>query len=108
MDFEQIATGSLKFGGCADYSMAPTISAEYEVGDILYEKKKAQKGVLRKHCIKKVQANSLQESIRYMDTFNAFFAESELITYDEAVALARAAVAQMQDDLENHIINCSD
>lgn len=105
MDYE--ATGSLKFGGCASYKVTIFYSSLYAVGDIVFEKKKAQKGILRKHCIKEVQINSVQETPKYMDTFNAFFGQAELVTYDEAIVLIRAAIAQAEEDLENHVINCN-
>ena len=99
-------TGSISVGGCSEYSFAVTIPASYEVGDILYEKKKAQKGILRKHCIKKVKTRNIYDAVLYVDTFNSIFGEADLITYAEAVILADAANRLSAQQLEDHILNC--
>lgn len=105
MDYE--ATGSVKFGGCASYKFTIFISSYYNIGDIVFEKKKAQRGILRRHCIKQVQVDSVQDTPRYVDTFNAFFRQDELISYDDAIVLIRTAISQAEEELENHVINCT-
>jgi hypothetical protein len=87
MDYTHNPAGMIEIFGCADVSAAATFVSKYPVGSILYDVNKARKGLLRKHCVKKINEWQI-----YIDTFNAAFMEDELIPYDQAVVIAQRAL----------------
>lgn len=103
---DHTSTGGFRLGGCSEYGFTANSPAIYSIGDILYSKAKARKGLLRKHCIKKVITGAIYLPIVYIDTFNAIFNEEELISYEDAIEIAEAAVIQSAQELENHMLDC--
>ena len=83
MDFTYEATGGIEVFGCPAYSMAITYHPIFQIGDILYSKKKAMHGVYEKIAVKKI----LFPAYLYVDTFNALWNQRELVTYEVATAL---------------------
>lgn len=117
MDFD--ATGSIAVGGCASYSFTVNLPHEYEVGDIVYSKKKALKGLLRRYAIKSLQYGPTDRPPGadlciwcnfpplYLDTFNAYHNEEDLVTLEEAQDLIDAYLIQYAAQLEEHVMeNC--
>jgi len=86
-------------GGCAVVTHTHAIDNEFNVRDIAYVKKSAQKGILEQVAIKRIIINS-NGSLVYEDTFNALHGANDLIVEAEAVALA---IEFVEGDIESLI-----
>lgn len=81
---------------CSKYSYQ--ILTKYKIGEILYLKSSALKGLLEKIVIKKTD-------LFYKDTLNAYHNEKDLITYNEALVLIDQYLIYKNSQIE--INNCS-
>lgn len=85
--------GGIRTGGCARIAGAVAYITAFGVGDILYNVRKARKGVFEKVVIKKpriiksMRTSGIQVTL-YVDTYNALWNESDLVAYDAALQLA--------------------
>jgi|GEM_PF-2749683 len=104
------STGGSKSSGCAILMHTVYVSTLFQVGDLVYIVSDATNwGKLNRICIKKVYIWNESQStywikangIRYKDTFNGVWRESELTTYTNAVAL----VAQWQHNKDYTLSN---
>lgn len=100
--------GGFTIGGCGTASFSVKIQTEFSVGQVVYYRKKAEQGQLERVAIKKVVVNGPPNAYRYrnsgyfekprprhyevvyVDTYNGWWSENELVTRDEAVALVEA------------------
>jgi len=120
--YKTLGFGSIGVGGCADVSVTYEVSHVYEIGDTVYNRLKALKGVLRKHTIKKIRTDNTPpmpapyppgaEMCRfcsypplYIDTYNAYHNEEDLVTLSEAQALIENYELVQAAILENHVMN---
>jgi hypothetical protein len=99
MDFTYSASGSVLTGDCSKYDYQYAHPHLFYIGDTVYVKPKALKGVLEKISIKEVRFPGSYDPTRgrmvrydiniplYVDTLNALFNEKELVTYVDALAL---------------------
>ena len=100
MDFSYSGNGVIYAGGIAPWNTEVYIISKYEIGETVYSKPKALDGVLRKHTIKEIRgfpfANDPNGSRMckfcnfppmYIDTFNAYHNEEDLVTLAEAQVL---------------------
>ena len=112
------SVGSIFVGNCASCTYTINLTHLYDVGDIVYSRPKARKGFLRKFCIKKLRydAEYIPGSTvcrycnyppLYIDTFNAYHNEEDLVTLSEAQSLINAYLILSASKLETHVINCS-
>ena len=112
------SVGSIFVGNCASCTYTINLTHLYDVGDIVYSRPKARKGFLRKFCIKELRydAEAIVDNIAYhyydypplyIDTFNAYHNEEDLVTLSEAQALIAAYLILSASKLETNIINCS-
>lgn len=98
MDFDYTPNGGFDVFGCADVLLVQEWTHAYDVGDVVYSKPSALRGLLRRHCIKTVRTRapgfdrwdvacrSCKYQPLYEDTLNAYHNEEDLIAYDEAIA----------------------
>jgi len=118
MDYDYTSVGSIYVGNCASCTHTINLTHLYDVGDIVYSGPKARKGFLRKFCIKELRydAEAIVENIvhyyydyppLYIDTFNAYHNEEDLVTLSEAQALIAAYLIVEAAHRESNIINCS-
>lgn len=99
MDYTYTSTGTIRFGGCASYSLYHVFTYAFAVGSIVYNERKARRGIFEKIFIKKVRPvskyvifskNNVPETrfkALYIDSLNAYWNEDELVSYDMASAL---------------------
>lgn len=122
ISYRTLGTGSIGVGGCANVSITYNVSHTYEVGDTVYNRLKAIKGILRKHTIKKIRTDNSppmpapyppgSEMCRfctyppmYIDTYNAYHNEEDLVTQAEAEALIENYNLVQAAALESHVMN---
>ncbi len=116
MDYTSV--GSIFVGNCASYNYTENVTHLYDVGDIVYDRQKAMKGILRRFCIKSLRYDS--EHIPrsticrycnypplYIDTFNAYHNEEDLMILADAQELANTYLIAKAANLEEYVINCS-
>lgn len=87
---QYIASGGITFSGCALTSKILIFTHRWNVGDVLYLKHKAQKGILEKIAIKKVLLQldgEIQFPTAYKDTHNGIHGESNLLSEQDALDL---------------------
>ena len=96
------ATGGIEVLGCASVRATPYIPHQFDIGDILYNCKKAeQKGILEKIKIKRLIYNNnsstfLHNVVLYVDMYNSLWNENELCTEEEAKELAAAYLEEQR------------
>ena len=113
------STGSLRVGGCAIVTATYEVLHTYEIGDTVYSRPKALKGILRKYTIKKLRTHLTAPTPPgsdvcrlctfpplYIDTYNAYHNEEDLVTLAEATALIEAYNISHAIDVENNALNC--
>ena len=112
------SVGSIFVGNCASYTYTINLTHLYDVGDIVYSRPKALRGFLRKFCIKELRydAEYIPRSTLcrycdypplYIDTFNAYHNEEDLVTLSDAQELITAYLILEAANIELHVINCS-
>lgn len=86
------ASGTLKLKGNSITCSSNRVFIKYSIGDFVFIKEKALKGILEKICIKKhyIDVKKNPYLIKYQDTFNRAWLEYELIPHKEAVDLSIA------------------
>lgn len=101
MDYTYVASGNLVLvGGCADFRFELLFFAQYDIGDIVYDREKAHKGILEKYCIKTLRFPENHSAV-YFDTLNALHNEEDLVSPQEALTIANNALAIQRQLLEN-------
>jgi len=122
ISYRTLGFGSIGVGGCADTSITYNVSHAYNIGDTLYNRPKALKGILRRHTIKKIRTENTppmpapyppgHEMCRYcsypplyIDTYNAYHNEEDLITLTEAETLVENYNLVQAALLEDHVMN---
>lgn len=113
MDFDYIATGTIKMGGCSSATIKYNVLSQFSLGQTVYNKKKARLGIYRKHTIKEIRGFPFQIDPfngrmckfcnfppLYIDTYNQLHNEDDLVSYDDAVDLVNAALLEIAADLE--------
>lgn len=91
----ETGSGTIVISSCTPISLYVNLTYKYKVGDACFLKFRAQKGKLEKIVIKevKVVANKYTSGMvnfMYIDTFNAIYAEQDLLTEKEAILVAKA------------------
>lgn len=107
MDFEYEGSGEIRVGGCSGYKLTFFLYYEFAIGSTVYSKPKARKGIYEKVTIKDVRfPSTYADSSRfgmckfcslgplYVDTFNAYWNEEELVSYSDATELIEAYLIQ--------------
>lgn len=94
-------SGSITLKGCAAASATKTYVTKFEPRDAAYIRQRAIKGIIEKVVVKEVLIYRGRKSYNqavwvYKDTLNGLHNESDLLTYQEAVAASAAYVADMQ------------
>lgn len=103
-DFSYEASGGFDLRGCADSISVDKIwTTLFSVGDIVYPKRLAEKGILTKVAIKKITIiEPQQETFRncasggvfvhiiYTDNYNARYVEGDLVSLSTGLALYEA------------------
>lgn len=86
------ASGTLKLRGNSITCSSSRIFIKYSIGDFVFIKQQALKGILEKICIKKhyIDIKYNPDLIKYQDTFNRAWLEPELIPHEEAINLSIA------------------
>lgn len=106
MIYNETMSGGAVVNSCASIFTSHIYTTLYGIGDALYSAPKARRGVLEKIVIKQIvpiKASLVGGMfvVMYKDTFNGLWNEDELITLDDAKALAIAyynfLLAQIQD-----------
>ncbi len=87
-------SGTISLKGCFTYSFSEYLPYKYIKGDVVFVKPSALKGKLEKIAIKDVKVISGKKTygqiiFLYVDTFNFFYNENELISEQEAINLAK-------------------
>ena len=87
-----VGSGGATFGGCATITKLVYIAHEWSVGELLYSKQKAAKGIMEPVVIKQILFNDryVQTIPIYRDTLNYLWNEGDLVTEEDAVALIAA------------------
>ena len=86
MDFDYIASGSINLIGCSGpNSIGYVAITEFLEGDFAWIKYRADKGLLERVNIKKINFQTIYQ-YNYQDTFNRVWLERELCSLEEAQA----------------------
>lgn len=86
---EYTSTGGLKLKGYSSTCFSIIKHLKYSIGDFVFIKEKALKGIIERVCIKKYFLTATEYDIfKYQDTFNRIWFENELIPHQEAVNLS--------------------
>jgi hypothetical protein len=91
------STGTIRVVGCAGLSLKKNFLTLFLVGDRAYIRKKARLGDIESVVVKRihrkepqfVSRQGAQPNIMYVDTYNRIWEESELLSEEDAVDLAR-------------------
>lgn len=97
------AEGKIELFGCAKASLELDYQVDYEIGERVYIKEKAKtEGVLLSVVIKETTRNEYTDMsgyvVGYVDTFNRFWLEEELITLPLATDFAKLYWMQIRDE----------
>ena len=94
-----IPVGGAQFGGCIEWIHEIYIPTLFSINDFAYIKADALfKGKITRICVKKIIYDN---PIIYQDTLNEMWWETELISNEDAVALAEQYYLHMLNDLAN-------
>ena len=104
MTYDEMGSGGVSLRGCGPVTLLHSLVTSFSAGDILFNIKKARRGVLEKVVVKttRVVANRRTfgaKRVLYTDTLNGLWNEDELVPYQQAVALAEAYYQNMLDTL---------
>ena len=93
--YDETTTGGGKVVGCAVITYVKVYTTAYATGDILFNAQKARKGVLEKVVIKRQKVidsrfTGGQFQVMYVDTYNAYWNERDLVSHSDAIELAQA------------------
>lgn len=104
MEYNELGSGGVGSAGCAVISMYHVYTTLYGIGDVLYNIDKARRGVLEKVVIKQIirvkpSLTMGQFKVMYKDTLNGLWNEYDLVTPDQAQALALAYYNKLLADL---------
>lgn len=91
--YSRSTSGGVKISGCWPIVVSHIYTTQYGVSDIVYNVRKARKGVLEKIVIKeivpvKMSLTGGQFLAMYRDTLNGLWNERDLVSSATAVALA--------------------
>lgn len=97
------AEGKIELFGCAKVAVEFDYPVDYAIGDRVYIKEKAKtEGVLLSVVIKETTRNEYTDMsgyvVGYVDTFNRFWLEEELVTLPTAADLAKLYWEQLQQE----------
>ena len=86
---------SIKFKGCADFSLADLLLIPYGEGSEVFVCAKARAGILEKLVIKKFSVIKSHKTfgkpiVQYFDTFNRIWFGHELCEEEDAITAAEA------------------
>lgn len=110
MTFNEIGSGGAIISGCSLISFVDILYTTFAQGDVGYNVNKARVGVLEKVVIKKQKAiRNLKThgklTVLYIDTFNALWNESDLVSLSNAKTIAVNYLQGLLEDLDK-IKNC--
>ncbi len=99
------AEGKIELFGCAKVTVEFDYQVDYAVGQRVYVKQKAKtEGILASIVIKETTRNEYTDFsghvVGYVDTFNRFWLEEELVTLSTAADFAKLYWAQVKDEAE--------
>lgn len=112
------ATGGIRLQGCAGIQLAAFLYYDYEIGSIVFNRHKAARGIYEKVAIKDVRFPELPQRQRrkimnyasmqplYIDTFNAYWNEYDLVSYDQAKVLVENFFLDQQEILNDAVGKC--
>jgi len=98
-NFNYTSSNGLRVGNCAICTYQCVLNYKFNIGDLAYNKNKANKGKLEKIYIKKIILSSFCNyrckdfSPIYVSMLNSFYNEKDLISLEEATVI----VKQYQD-----------
>jgi hypothetical protein len=85
-NYTETGSGGAECSGCAIIEFTPYIYYPFIVGDTAYSQEAAQRGIIEKIVIKKVDVLAY-DVIRYIDTLNGLWLSDELVTLAVATAI---------------------
>ena len=108
MSFSYTGSGGLILFGCANTTYQRLYPYDFAVGSIVYCLAKAQKGKLKKLCVKEVLLHNIENNpdyveFTYIDTLNAVWLQSELCSESDGIAAALNYYNNLQSQIV-HII----
>lgn len=106
MDYTYTAIGLLQLGGCADFTLQYYWTYAYAIGSVVYVQRKARKGIYERVYIKDVRLSGIHLRAMqltatpvkgykplYVDSFNGYWNEDELVSYETATLLINQYLA---------------
>ena len=93
-------------GGCSGVEFIIFIRHKFSIGDIVYDRRRALKGIMRRHTIKEIRVFPFEYDVHgsrmrrsgfpfpplYVDTYNAYHNEEDLLSFSEALDIAQDAI----------------
>jgi hypothetical protein len=100
MTYNEIGLGGLRVSGCWVITVSHIYITAYGIGDILYDVKKARRGVLERIVIKQIvpvkqSLTGGQFVALYKDTLNGLWNENDLVSSATAKAMAENYYTQL-------------
>ncbi len=105
--FTYQASGKLCFRSYTSvYSVRKVITTKFQERDVAYSLKKANKGILYEVVIKKLLLTKTLYTganfiVIYVDTYNGYWNEWDLVTHAEAINLATIYYLNLLDDVND-------
>lgn len=118
MTYAYTTRGGIQVGGCSKYTLVIELCYTYAIGSLVFSKTKAMKGVYERCCIKNVRFDMERLSLYrhltrcdalkplYIDTFNGYWNEDELVSYDTAKTLVEDYIIQSNAAREQMAMRC--
>jgi hypothetical protein len=101
--------GGIRIGGCAAYKLTINVAFPYGPGQTVYLIYRAQKGILEKITIKRinlVRRGSYQRVPIYVDMNNFLYNEDELCYESQAIDYAVAYYASVIEQIGDMAAHC--
>lgn len=109
-NFKHNSNVKINLHSCNGYDPQPPITTKFQIGDIVFLKKKAAKGILESIFIKNIKVlkeiNCNKIYGLYLDNTNFYYNEDELVTELEAKNLMKEFVINKINTLNNSKIKC--
>ena len=109
-NFKYTSNIEINLHSCNGYNPQPPITTKFQIGDVVFLKKKASMGILESifiKSIKKLQSfNCKIINAIYLDNTNFYYNEDELVTELEAKNLMKEFVINKINALNNSKIKC--
>ncbi len=110
--FNYVGSGGVMVGGCANVTKAIYVIYKWGEGSVVFNVHKAARGVMEAVAIKEVRLINNKKTFAktvamYIDTYNGLWNEYELVSEDDARAIASDFLATQLAEYRISTLKCS-